>query len=355
MMQRPKRITSFFLSIVLFSAGFLDYWEYSRQFYRDPGMLTTILTGKASAPVQYRIGVIYTANFLATHAHLALRHTLTLLDVLAEFIAVFTLFLVLRRSATYRKAGLAGEWFGAACFVAVTEFYLAWLLWYQRPETLPTAAILSVALLLLTVKLPLPENAGMFVTAAGMIVLAAVQGFVRADIAFALHLGILLVCLTRTGKGFALPRAVQAITSSISLLLVVGIQYMLMRRIYPHATYGDTPVLQLFDNLKSPREQIPFVLFLLPVGWTLVTLVRRRYPVGAGAVAALTGAVVFLGMWVTAGRIEEVRIFLPFAMMLVPLTTELAMQRFLPNETTEHRVADDRRAGRAATRRRARQ
>ena len=66
-----------------------------------------------------------------------------------RFVAVFVLFLVLRRSAVYRKASLAAQWFGAAGFMVLVQFYLAWLLWYQRPETLPTAAILALALLLL--------------------------------------------------------------------------------------------------------------------------------------------------------------------------------------------------------------
>jgi hypothetical protein len=332
MMQGPKRITSIVLSIVLLSATFLDYWGYSRQFYKEPGTWLDVIAGTANAPSQYRIGVVYTANFLAIHLHLALRHTLTLLDLITAFIAVFTLFLVLRRSATYRNAGLSGKWLGAASFVVMTEFYLAWLLWYQRPETLPTTAILSVALLLLTVRLPLPAGARIAVPVVGIILLAAMQGFVRADVGFALQIGVLLVCLTPMGKGFALPRAVQAGTSLVSLLLVLGIQYALMRKIYPDATYGDTPVLQLFTNLKSLNEQIPFVLFLLPFGWTFVTLARRRYQVEAGSAAAFTGALLFLGMWVTVGRIEEVRIFLPFAMTVIPLTVELAMQRLLPRE-----------------------
>jgi hypothetical protein len=40
-------------------------------------------------------------------------------------------------------------------------------------------------------------------------------------------------------------------------------------------------------------------------------------------------------MWVTVGRIREVRIFLPFALALAPLTVELAMQRFLPEAEFE--------------------
>jgi hypothetical protein len=152
----------------------------------------------------------------------------------------------------------------------------------------------------------------------------------RADVAFALHLGILLICLTKAGKGFALPRGVQAGTSMVAMLLAVGIQYWLMKRVYPQASYGDTPVLEFFLNLKSPQAYAPFLLFLLPAGWTGVMLSRRRYEVEPADLGIFTAAVIFLGMWVVVGKIAEVRIFMPFALALAPLTAELAMQRFLP-------------------------
>jgi hypothetical protein len=40
-------------------------------------------------------------------------------------------------------------------------------------------------------------------------------------------------------------------------------------------------------------------------------------------------------MWVVVGKIAEVRIFLPFALALAPLTAELAMQRFLSGTGSE--------------------
>ncbi len=111
-----------------------------------------VVRGAAHAPTQYRIGVIDTAYFLARHMHVAMRHTLAVLDVFSGFVAVFTLFLILRRSEVYREAGQVGEWFGAVSFVVLVQYYLAWLLWYQKPETLPTAAMLALSLLLLTVR-----------------------------------------------------------------------------------------------------------------------------------------------------------------------------------------------------------
>src|SRR5437879_13900203 len=104
-----------------------------------------VVSGTGNAPGQYRIGVIDTAYFLARHLHVGMRHTLALLDVISGLIAVFALFLVLQRSAVYRKASVATQWFGAASFIILVQFYLAWLLWYMRPETLPTRASLSLA------------------------------------------------------------------------------------------------------------------------------------------------------------------------------------------------------------------
>lgn len=329
MMQGPKRITSILLCIIVLSAGFLDYWSYSQAFYKEPGVWMDVVSGTATAPSQYRLGVIETAYFMARHTHLALRHTLAVVDVIAGLIAVFTLFLILRRSAVYRKSGQAAEWFGAAGFVVLVQFYLAWLVWYQKPETLPTAAILSLALLLLAVRLP--GGLGTVVPVVGLLLLAVAQGFVRADVAFALHVGVLLICLTPAGRGFALSRGVQAGTSLVAVLLAVGIQYDLMKRVYPQANYGDTLVLQLFLNLKSPADYLPFILFLVPFGWTAVMLMRRRYQTESAGIAMFASAVIFIAMWVTVGRIKEVRIFLPFALALVPLTVELAMQRFLPD------------------------
>jgi hypothetical protein len=330
MMQGPKRVVSVLLSVIVLTSGFLGYWSYSQAFYREPNLWMDVVSGTADAPNQYRIGVVDTGYFLARHLHLGMRHTLALLDVASGFVAVFALFLVLRRSVTYRRADAAARWFGAACFVVLVQFYFAWLLWYQRAETLPTAAILALALVLLAVKLPLPGPVGMIGSVSGLLLLAIAQGFVRADVAFALNVGILLVCLTPAGGGFALSRGVQAGTSAVAVLLAGGIQYYLMTRMYPQAHYGGTSVLQLFFNLKTLSGYIPFLLFVVPLMWTAMLLARRRYRPDAADKAMFVAAVVFMGMWVTVGRIREVRIFLPFALALAPLTAELAMQCFLP-------------------------
>ena len=45
----------------------------------------------------------------------------------------------------------------------------------------------------------------------------------------------------------------------------------------------------------------------------------------AAGAAMLAGAAIYAVLWVTIGKIDEVRIFLPLALGLAPLTAEMAM------------------------------
>jgi hypothetical protein len=327
-MQGPKKAATVLLAFILLTTGFADYWEYSKAYHQDPTTYIDVLLGTASAPNQYRVGVIATADFVARHAHAGLRHAMTLIDMVAGFVAVFTLFGLLRRSAAYRDASLQGRWFAAGAFLVLVQFYLAWVTWYQRPETLPTAALVALTLLLLTVRVPLAGVAGDVATVGALLLIAVVQGFVRADVAFGLHAGVFLFCFTRAAKGLSLPRWMQAGTSLLAVFAAAGIQYFMMHVRYPHASYGDTPVFQLVLNFKEPARLIAFALFIFPYAWTVNTVLRRRVAVEAPALGLLCGSAVFMGMWWMAGRVEEVRIFLPFALALAPLTVQCAVERW---------------------------
>lgn len=61
----------------------------------------------------------------------------------------------------------------------------------------------------------------------------------------------------------------------------------------------------------------------------MTTLRRRATAVDASSWALLVGSAIYVAMWTVVGRIEEVRIFLRYAVALVPLTCASAMQRFL--------------------------
>lgn len=330
-MLTPTKATRILLAFVIGSTIFADYWEYSRSYHANPDTWMDVIRGTADAPQQYRIGVPWVADLLRRHGHMGLRHGFTLVDLFCAIAAVYLLLGLFERMQGVRRLSGAARWFGAAVFVLLVQYYFAWITWYQRPETLASAAVLVATLWLLTVRLPLAKAPVMVMTSVAIILLAAVQGFIRADVIFAAHLGVLLVCLTRQGNGFSLPRPVQAVTSAASVLVAGGVQFYLMHVMYPHAGYGSTQVLQVERNLTEPIGMVPFVLFLMPWGWLTWTLLRRRADgAEAPSLAIFAGSIIYVAMWMVVGRIEEVRIFLPYAIALVPLTCLYALESWIP-------------------------
>jgi hypothetical protein len=328
--RNPNKAAGLLLGVVICSTIFADYWEYSRQYHANPDWWLDIIRGTGSAPAQYRIGVPWFADLLRRHGHMGLRHGFTLIDLFCAAIAVYLLFSIFQRSAIYRRASSAGRWFGAIAFVFLAQFYFAWITWYQRPETLASAATLAATLWLLTVRLPFAKSISTVLTLILMLALAAMQSFIRADVIFTAHLGILAVCLMSSGEGLSLSRKVQAITSVLAIAISGWIQFLLMHKVYPHANYGATPVFQLLLNLTDPLGIVPFLLFMLPWGWLAIALFRRRAVLDASSLAIVAGSAIYLAMWFTVGRIAEVRIFLPYAVALIPATCAVAIERTVP-------------------------
>ncbi len=176
-MRSPHKVASVLLGFVVCSTIFSDYWEYSKQYHANPDTWMDVLRGTADAPQQYRIGVPRVADFLRQHGHMGLRDGFTLVDLFGAAVAVYLLFALFERSRVYRAASETGRWFGAAAFVFLVQFYFAWITWYQRPETMASAAVVAATLWLLTVRLPGSRAVSMALTASGMLALAAMQGF----------------------------------------------------------------------------------------------------------------------------------------------------------------------------------
>jgi hypothetical protein len=328
----PRRTLSAFLVMASASTVFLDYWEYSKGFYATPDAWPSILRGAAPAPAQYRIGVLKAAEFLTLHSPLAMRHALALIDLIALLIAVFVLRALLLRSQAWRSASLVAQWFGAAAFVALLQYSVLWLTWYQRPETLTVAALLALSLWLSTYRLPIAGAAGKVLTALCLILLGIAQGFTRADVGFTFHLGIALICIVGAGKNLALPRWAQLSTSLAASAAAVAVQFYLMHFVYPHTTYGDTPIFQLALNFTDHLRIVAFILFMIPTLWIAIQVVRRRFTPQPAQAGLLVGAAIFFCLWCVLGKIDEVRIFLPFAFALAPLTVEAAMNRITASE-----------------------
>jgi hypothetical protein len=107
-----------------------------------------------------------------------------------------------------------------------------------------------------------------------------------------------------------------------------------MKAKYPQANYGSVHIWMIAHDWWKLQKWCIALLFMTPFLWTLREAWRYRY-FGEGASGAfLIGASGYAVMWFTFGRLDEVRIFLPMAMAVTPLTVELAMRRFDRPEAT---------------------
>ena len=323
-----KNLTRFVLLLVTISTIYLGYWEYSKASYQDPNIFTQLLRGEGNAPQQYRIGVLKVADILRRMLHLNLRHAITLIDLASALSAVFLLFSCLQRMTAYREASPSGKSFACAVYVVLVQFYFGWATWFQRPETFTTA--LSVALLLWLLTPPSHDggNAAPLIMAATVTV-AFLQAMVRADVVITLEAGVLLSCLLNRADGISLPRWPQATISVAALLVAGGTQFYIMHVVYPYATYGGVQVVQLKLNFLTPIVFVPFVLFMTPYAYLLHHMRDPHLVIDRSSVVLVPGSLLFLGLWFVFGRIDEVRIMLPYTLALAPLVATVVMQRAL--------------------------
>ena len=318
MKSSPTRAVRLVFFALLCAICFLDYWSYSVEFHKNPGGNLDLIAGTAAAPQQYRVLIVRAAWLLQQHNLLVFRYSFVLFDFMAGAAAGLILLKLLERSAAFRRTGSTGRWLGYAAFLFLFAYYLLWLDWYQRPETLPTACFLSAMLALLNWRTS--RASSMLLIATLTLLVSLLQALTRADVAVCFYAGAFVFAALSRRSLLPAARLFLLSLSAMAAALALGVQWYLMHRVYPHATYGDSPVFQLRMNLLEPLRVGPFLVFMAPVLWTLWGVLRRREWNEPASTALAVGTVLFLPLWIVLGKIDEVRIFIPFAVALIPLS-----------------------------------
>jgi hypothetical protein len=315
---------------------YLDYWGYSFADKKDPRVWLNLLSGHADAPEQYRIGVVRLSWWISQHLHIGTRHAFAIIDLIAVWVAVLLLQRLLEQALHQLNATDSQHLFCNALLIGLTSFYLIWLTWYQRPETLPSLAFVVATLFLVTHRLAI--RGGRAVAVLLVLALTTWQSWVRADVAFAMHAGIALTCVLGAPRGdrcFVIGRGLQVGISLVAMLMAGGTQWYIVHYLYPHAIYHQgTQIIAGWDNFAIQRL-IPFVLFMAPFGFTWLTLVRLFRETATGARVMLSAAAIYLVMWFMVGSFAEERIFLPFAMAISPWSA-ICAARWLGQDADRH-------------------
>jgi hypothetical protein len=296
---------------------FLDYWNYSRTFHEGGGVeWDAMLAGTFYEPAQYRIGVVRVADLLAWLTHTHLRHMFAAIDFVCLGVSLAVLLWLIARSEIFRGANRIAQWLQASLALGCFLAYLLWSFWYQKPETHAT-------LLLLVLSAAAAQWRRRVPAVIGLIALAAAGATVRADAMVAFHAGFLMACLLPQSRLLPLGRATQAVASVLSVAAAAGVEFVIIQRLYPHAPRG-IQAFQLFGNLTTPLYYLALAVALVPWWLTLWLAMRRWRALDGWATGLVIGSLVHFMLFYIFGIAWEVRIFLPFAMTLVPLTVTLA-------------------------------
>jgi len=322
---RPQRVTRVLLLAMMLGLCDQNYWQYSNVDHYFAGYWMPFVRGTGTAPEQYRIGVKMAAWWLVQHFSWGFRHGFTLMDVLASTVGVLLIYDLLLRRAAIRSATMAWQWFSSIGFVMLVCFYMAWVGFFFRPETLPSFGVTACMVWLWMH--PRTKSMGTPLIICGLLIAAATQAWIRADIPCALNAGVFLACLTGSGRGLSISRRAALVTSLACIAVAAGIQLYIMRVLYPHANYGGIPVVMMLHDPHQPLTLPPFLVFMLPVAWTAVQAWRQRSVLDTGDKGLVFGAAIYWVLWVVLGKLDEVRIFIPFAVALIPITMELAVRR----------------------------
>jgi hypothetical protein len=321
--ESPERTTRATLVASMLGLSYLGYFAYRAT---SEGAWNDLLAGRANAPEQYRVGLIWSAHWLSQATQLPMVYALAAIDGLSGIVAVLLLFNVLQRTELWQRANATAHWLASVSFIALMLWFAAWFLWSRKPETLASAMLVAAIVRVWQKDAPRrhfpPE-----LRAVALLFLTAVLATFRADAACVLNAGFFAATLTSNQTALALSRKLAAAVSAAGTLLAAGIQFWLAHVVYPRATYGTVKMWQLRPNLIHATRWPPFAVFMLPLAWMLVQLYRQRSIVSGLNRAILIAALLYFALWITVGKIDEVRIFLPFAFALMPLIAELVVLR----------------------------
>lgn len=280
-------------------AHFVHEAWYAREAAMDSGRLTDTQLNFRYAPDAYRIAMPMIVPVLRQAFGITRSSTLA---AVFDFVSGFGALFLLYRLVTEELSGQNQRFAASISFLALVQFPFAWVVPYQRPETMPTAIYLALALYAVS------RRSRTTLWFAVLIVATGLQSCMRTDVPFLFGLALTLLALLSARFAPSGRRGLSLLHGVAVGALAGGIQWYLQTIRFPHLTYPpDTPAFQLLNNLHR-HNMGAALLALVPCLLPLLFL-RNPRPVDR---LALIAAALYFPLWFTLGVAGEVRIFVPF-------------------------------------------
>lgn len=324
--KRFRFLSLFALSAIVISYTFFNSQRYRLDWLGDPNEWNLLLAGHGTAPAQYRLGVLFVAGFInhASHGHLAVRYCLVLLDFIFLAIAVSASFASFSASRLYSTAEPAARAVMQCMAFAILLYFMQWTFWYHKPETIANFALLAVAGFLLTGRSKFPP----LLLSAALILLSAYLGTIRADSSAALNAGLFLAAFLPSALRSPLGRTLQAVTGVLGAGVTIAVEFYIKHFLYPTNPFSD-PLFVVLRNLKDPSAIIDPLIALLPFLLFLYFVRSVWKSLEPWESALLVASLVEMAFFLIVAHTDEVRLYLPYTMVLIPTAAAVFTRRLL--------------------------
>lgn len=225
-------------------------------------------------------------------------------DLIAGFLALYFLYLLTVHFAPGEPASPKDRALRILAFLAILQFPMAWIVPWQRPETLPSTLFLGICLYCLTKIATNP------VWSLPMLAATFLQIFARTDVPFIFGIAIALVGLWAVLKQGSRTARSYIVMGGLLVLISGGFQAYL-NFLHPHLPLD----IQLRPNLSFHNLQVG-VIALLPFILFFVFVIVKRPPLHLLDKAAIVSSLLYLPVYFVLGVTSEVRIYAPFLLIM---------------------------------------
>ena len=260
------------------------------------------------APEAYRVGIPILASFLIRLFHL---HDAAFALFLIEFpcciAALILLYFLTVEDLSPSKTRIAT----VTAFFAFIQFPFAFVLFRQRPETLPTAFFIALSLFCVS-------RRGHRWTAI-LLVATFIQAFLRPD--FPAVIGLALVLLSARN----IRSNANNFLRGLSMGFIAGcVQAYLQFVRFPHLPYSTT-LFMYSANLRLDHLLV-LLLALSPFLFTFFLLRSTSMQLREIDRLTLLASLLYLPIWFTIGLFTEIRIYVPFLLALCVLAARISVR-----------------------------
>jgi hypothetical protein len=225
-------------------------------------------------------------------------------DLISGFLALYFLYLLTVDIPPGEPATPRDRALRILTFLAILQFPMAWIVPWQRPETLPSTLFLAICLYCLT---KIATNA---LWSLPILAATFLEITLRTDVPFVFGIAIVLIGLWTLFRQRSRTAGLYVVIGTLIVLISGGFQAYL-RSLYPNMKLDIQWKPNLtFHNLElSAISLLPFILFF-------VFLIIKRPPLQLLDKAAIACALLYFPVYFILGVLSEVRIYAPFLLIL---------------------------------------